>query len=91
VRDGQCRLCGNDCPKVVAELEAEIRSLNSDDKTGLIRALLAGPDGPCDAEVEPAWIEGAQGDVGRLFTARFSQFPATVSSRAFARARTDEA
>lgn len=44
----------------VAELEAEIRSLNSDDKTGLIRALLAELDGPVETDVERAWIEEAQ-------------------------------
>ena len=44
----------------VAELEAEIRSLNSDDKTDLIRALLAELDGPAEADVERAWIEEAQ-------------------------------
>ena len=44
----------------VAELEAEIRSLNSDDKAGLIRALLAELDGPAEADVERAWIEEAQ-------------------------------
>ena len=46
--------------KALAELEAEIRSLNSDDKTGLIRALLAELDGPVEADVERAWIEEAQ-------------------------------
>ena len=46
--------------KAVAELEAEIRSLNSDDKTGLIRALLAELDGPVEADVERAWLEEAQ-------------------------------
>ena len=44
----------------VAELEAEIRSLSSDDRTGLIRALLAELDGPAEADVERAWIEEAQ-------------------------------
>ena len=46
--------------RAVAELEAEIRSLNSDDKTGLIRALLAELDGPVEADVERAWIDEAQ-------------------------------
>ena len=46
--------------RAVAELEAEIRSLNSDDKAGLIRALLAELDGPVDADVEQAWIEEAR-------------------------------
>jgi hypothetical protein len=52
--------CGDDMSRPVAELEAEIRSLNSDDKTGLIRALLAELDGPVEADVERAWIEEAQ-------------------------------
>ena len=46
--------------RAVADLEAEIRSLNSDDKTGLIRALLAELDGPVEADVERAWIDEAQ-------------------------------
>ena len=45
--------------RVVAELEAEIRSLNSDDKMGLIRVLLTELDGPVEADVERAWIEEA--------------------------------
>ena len=46
--------------RAVAELEAEIRSLNADDKMGLIRALLAELDGPVEADIERAWIEEAQ-------------------------------
>jgi hypothetical protein len=46
--------------RAVAELEAEIRSLNPDDKMGIIRALLAELDGPVEADVERAWIEEAQ-------------------------------
>ena len=46
--------------RAVAELEAEIRSLNADDKMGLIRALLSELDGPVEADVERAWIEEAQ-------------------------------
>jgi len=46
--------------RAVAELEAEIRSLNADDKMGLIRALLTELDGPVEADVERAWIEEAQ-------------------------------
>ena len=47
-------------PRPVAELEAEIRSLNADDKRDLIRVLLAELDGPAEADVERAWIEEAQ-------------------------------
>ena len=46
--------------RAVAELEAQIRSLNFDDKAGLIRALLAELDGPVEADVEQAWIEEAR-------------------------------
>ena len=46
--------------RVVAELEAQIRSLDSDDRTVLIRALLAELDGPVEADVELAWIDEAQ-------------------------------
>lgn len=44
----------------VAELEAKIRSLTLDDKTALIRALIAELDGPADPDVERAWLEEAQ-------------------------------
>jgi hypothetical protein len=46
--------------RLVTELEAEIRSLNDNDKTDLIRALLAELDGPAEADVERAWIEEAR-------------------------------
>ena len=46
--------------RAVAELEAQIRSLNPDDKAGLIRVLLAELDGPVEADVEQAWIEEAR-------------------------------
>ena len=44
----------------VAEIEAKIRSLSFEDKTELIRALIAELDGPADADVERAWLEEAQ-------------------------------
>ncbi len=46
--------------RTVAELEEQIRSLNSEDKTGLIRALLAELDGPVETDVERAWLEEAK-------------------------------
>ena len=45
---------------VVAEIEAKIRSLSREDKTELIRALIAELDGPADPDVERAWLEEAQ-------------------------------
>lgn len=44
----------------VAEIEAKIRSLSLEDKTELIRALIAELDGPADVDVERAWLEEAQ-------------------------------
>ena len=45
---------------VVAEIEAKIRSLSLEDKTDLVRALIAELDGPADPGVERAWLEEAQ-------------------------------
>jgi len=39
----------------IAEIEAKIRS--PEDKTELLRTLIAGLDGPAEAEVERAWLE----------------------------------
>jgi putative addiction module component (TIGR02574 family) len=44
----------------VAEIEAKIRSLSLEDKTELIRSLIADLDGPADADVEQAWLIEAQ-------------------------------
>ncbi|MDP1947108.1 MAG: addiction module protein [Nitrospirota bacterium] len=45
----------------VAEIEAKIRSLSLEDKTELLRVLIAELDGPADADVERAWLTEAQG------------------------------
>ena len=44
----------------VAEIEAKIQSLKFEDKTKLLRALIAELDGPADADVERAWLMEAQ-------------------------------
>jgi putative addiction module component (TIGR02574 family) len=44
----------------VAEIEAKIALLSLEDKTELIRALIAELDGPAEADVEQAWLEEAQ-------------------------------
>lgn len=43
-----------------AEIEAKIRALSLEEKTDLIRSLIAELDGPADAGVEAAWLEEAQ-------------------------------
>jgi putative addiction module component (TIGR02574 family) len=44
----------------VAEIETRIRSLSFEDKTELLRTLIAQLDGPADADVESAWRLEAQ-------------------------------
>ncbi len=44
----------------VAEIEAKIRSLSLEDKTDLLRMLIAELDGPADGDVEQAWLAEAQ-------------------------------
>ena len=44
----------------VTEIEAKIRSLTLEDKTELIRFLIADLDGPADADAERAWLVEAQ-------------------------------
>lgn len=44
----------------VAEIEAKIQSLSLQDKTELIRALIAQLDGPAEVDVERLWLEEAQ-------------------------------
>ena len=44
----------------VAEIEAKIRSLSLEDKTELLRVLIAELDGLVDADVERAWLVEAQ-------------------------------
>lgn len=45
---------------VIAEIEARIRTLSLEDKTELIRSLIAELDGPADTGVEGAWLEEAR-------------------------------
>jgi len=44
----------------VAEIEAKIRSLTLEDKTELIRFLIADLDGPADTDAQRAWLVEAQ-------------------------------
>ena len=44
----------------VTEIEAKIRSLSLEDKTELLRVLIAEIDGSADADVESAWLTEAQ-------------------------------
>ncbi len=45
---------------VVEEIEAKIRSLKPEEKTKLLRSLIAELDGPPSADVEREWTEVAK-------------------------------
>jgi acyl-CoA reductase-like NAD-dependent aldehyde dehydrogenase len=42
------------------EIEAKIRSLKPEERTELLRSLIAGLDGPAEEDVERAWLEVAK-------------------------------
>jgi len=42
------------------EIEAKIRSLKPEEKTELLRSLIAELDGPADSSVARAWLEAAK-------------------------------
>jgi hypothetical protein len=46
--------------RAVKDIENEIRELSREEKTDLVRSLIAELDGPADANVERAWLETAQ-------------------------------
>ena len=60
----------------VAEIEAKIRSLTLEDKTELIRSLIADLDGPADADVESAWLVEAQRRHSEIVEGKVEPIPA---------------
>jgi hypothetical protein len=46
--------------RAVKDIEQDIRTLSSEDKVELLRALIAELDMPADPDVERAWLETAQ-------------------------------
>jgi Putative addiction module component len=46
--------------RAVKDIEQDIRTLSSEDKVELLRALIAELDMPADSDVERAWLETAQ-------------------------------
>ena len=74
----------------VAEIEAKIRSLTLEDKTELIRSLIADLDGPADADVESAWVVEAQRRHVRSLKEKWGQFLPNVFFRTFAPASRNE-
>ena len=46
--------------RAVKDIEQDIRTLSSEDKVELLRALIAELDMPADPDVERAWLETSQ-------------------------------
>ena len=46
--------------RAVKDIEQDIRTLSGDEKTELLRSLIAELDAPVDQNVELAWLETAQ-------------------------------
>jgi hypothetical protein len=62
----------------VAEIEAKIRSLSHEDRTDLLRALIADLDGPAEADVEQAWLEEAQRRHREVVEGKVKAVPGTL-------------
>lgn len=45
---------------VIEEIESKIRSLRPEEKTALLRSLIAELDGPPDSEADRAWLDEAK-------------------------------
>jgi putative addiction module component (TIGR02574 family) len=60
----------------VVEIEARIRALSLEDKTELVRALIAELDGPADSGVERAWLEEAQRRLQEVSEGKVRPIPA---------------
>ena len=60
----------------VAEIEAKIRSLSFEDKTELLRVLLADLDGPADPDVERAWALEAERRHREIVEGKMKPIPA---------------
>lgn len=57
------------------EIEARIRSLKPEEKTELLRSLVAELDGPPDSGVEQAWLEVAKRRYQELLEGKVEAVP----------------
>lgn len=46
--------------RAVADIQKEIQTLSAEEKTELLRTLVAELDAPADPDVEKAWLDAAQ-------------------------------
>lgn len=61
--------------RAVKDIEADIRSLSKDEKSELLRSLIAELDAPADPDVERAWLETSQRRYRELIEGRVKGIP----------------
>lgn len=59
----------------IADIQKEIQALNTEEKTELLRTLVAELDAPADADVEKAWLVAAQRRYRELVEAKVQGVP----------------
>lgn len=60
---------------VIEEIEAQIRSLKPEQKTKLLRSLIAALDGPPRTDVEGEWIEVAKRRYREILEGKVTPIP----------------
>ena len=61
---------------IVEDIEARIRSLKPEEKTELLRSLIAELDGPLGGNVERAWVEVAKRRHQEIVEGKIQAIPA---------------
>lgn len=64
--------------RALAEIEREIRELDTQQKRDLLRALIAELDSPADAEAEKAWLKESQRRYRELVEGKVKGVPGPV-------------
>lgn len=61
--------------RAVKDIEQDIRALSGEEKTRLIRTLIAELDAPADPNVERAWLEASQRRYRELIEGKVKGIP----------------
>jgi hypothetical protein len=64
--------------RALEDIEKDIRALSTEDKTELLRHLLAELDSPADPQVERAWLEASQRRYRELVEGKVKGVPAQL-------------
>lgn len=61
--------------RAMADIQKEIQALSAEEKTELLRTLVAELDAPADTNVEKAWLDAAQRRYRELVEAKVQGVP----------------